>query len=211
MRSANRIARRLTSPAQGYNRRRWADCRKFFRNPFASLFAGSSREDQLAAYVIREHGAGRTIEDIMDDPYLKNRSTPEQAAAPAREPGRDPGHHRAHRQGGGARRVGTPGGSGGRPRSAGFLPVVGRRGGSLSRSPASPGGSGRRPRSAGAPERIRTSGLSLRRAALYPLSYGRGRVIVAGDPEIDTAARIRHLGRARSRGRRPRRARQRRS
>jgi len=51
---------------------------KFFRNPFASLFSGSSREDQLAAYVIREHGAGRTVEDIMDDPYLKNRSTPEQ-------------------------------------------------------------------------------------------------------------------------------------
>jgi hypothetical protein len=50
---------------------------KFFRNPFASLFAGSSREDQLAAYVIREHGSGRSIEDIMDDPYLKNRSTPE--------------------------------------------------------------------------------------------------------------------------------------
>ena len=40
--------------------------------------SGSSREDQLAAYVIREHGAGRTVEDIMDDPYLKNRSTPEQ-------------------------------------------------------------------------------------------------------------------------------------
>jgi hypothetical protein len=51
---------------------------KFFRNPFASLFSGSSREDQLAAYVVREHGTGRTIEDIMDDPYLKNRSTPEQ-------------------------------------------------------------------------------------------------------------------------------------
>jgi len=51
---------------------------KFFKNPFASLFAGSSREDQLAAYVIREHASGRSIEDIMDDPYLKNRSTPEQ-------------------------------------------------------------------------------------------------------------------------------------
>jgi hypothetical protein len=51
---------------------------KFFRNPFASLFSGSSREDQLAAYVVREHGTGRTIGDIMDDPYLKNRSTPEQ-------------------------------------------------------------------------------------------------------------------------------------
>jgi hypothetical protein len=51
---------------------------KFFRNPFASLFGRSSREDQLAAYVIREHGLGRSIEDIMDDPYLRNRSTEEQ-------------------------------------------------------------------------------------------------------------------------------------
>jgi hypothetical protein len=51
---------------------------QFFKSPFSSLFSGSSREDQLASYVIREHASGRTIEDIMDDPYLKNRSTPEQ-------------------------------------------------------------------------------------------------------------------------------------
>jgi hypothetical protein len=51
---------------------------KFFRNPFASLFTGSSRQDQLAAYVIREHGLGRSIEDILDDPYLKNRASEEQ-------------------------------------------------------------------------------------------------------------------------------------
>lgn len=47
---------------------------KFFRNPFASLFSRSSREDQLAAYVIREHKLGRTLEDILDDPYLRNRA-----------------------------------------------------------------------------------------------------------------------------------------
>jgi hypothetical protein len=47
---------------------------KFFRNPFASLFSGSSREDQLAAYVIREHKLGRTLHDILDDPYLRNRA-----------------------------------------------------------------------------------------------------------------------------------------
>jgi hypothetical protein len=51
---------------------------KFFRNPFASLFARSSREDQLAAYIIREHGLGRSIEDILDDPYLRNRASEEQ-------------------------------------------------------------------------------------------------------------------------------------
>jgi hypothetical protein len=51
---------------------------QFFKNPFGSLFARSSREDQLAAYVIREHGLGRSIEDILGDPYLRNRSTEEE-------------------------------------------------------------------------------------------------------------------------------------
>ncbi len=51
---------------------------QFFKNPFGALFARSSREDQLAAYVIREHGLGRSIEDILDDPYLRNRATEEE-------------------------------------------------------------------------------------------------------------------------------------
>jgi len=37
-----------------------------------------SKEDSLAAYVIREHRSGRSLDDILDDPYLKNRSTDEQ-------------------------------------------------------------------------------------------------------------------------------------
>lgn len=48
------------------------------RRPFESLFARSSREDQLAAYVIREHGLGRTVDEILDDPYIKNRATDSQ-------------------------------------------------------------------------------------------------------------------------------------
>jgi hypothetical protein len=48
--------------------------RSWWRNPFASLFARSSREDQLAAYVIREHRNGRSLEEILDDPYLRNRA-----------------------------------------------------------------------------------------------------------------------------------------
>jgi hypothetical protein len=46
----------------------------WWKNPFASLFSRSSREDQLAAYVIREHRTGRSLDDILDDPYLKNRA-----------------------------------------------------------------------------------------------------------------------------------------
>jgi hypothetical protein len=48
---------------------------QFFRNPFASLFARSSREDQLAAYVIREHKLGRDLGEILADPYLRNRAS----------------------------------------------------------------------------------------------------------------------------------------
>ena len=36
---------------------------------------GISKEEALAAYVVREHRGGRSLNDILDDPYLKNRST----------------------------------------------------------------------------------------------------------------------------------------
>ena len=52
----------------------------FLRNPFSFLFARSSQEDRLAAYVIREHARGRTLEDILDDPYVRNRCTREETA-----------------------------------------------------------------------------------------------------------------------------------
>ncbi|MDQ3822524.1 MAG: hypothetical protein M3321_04710 [Actinomycetota bacterium] len=48
------------------------------RSPFAFLFARSSNEDRVASYVIREHERGRTLAEILDDPYVKNRLTPEQ-------------------------------------------------------------------------------------------------------------------------------------
>ena len=39
---------------------------------------GLSKEDALAAYIVREHRAGRSLVEILDDPYLKNRATDEQ-------------------------------------------------------------------------------------------------------------------------------------
>lgn len=39
---------------------------------------GISKEEALGSYIIREHRSGRSLDDIMDDPYLKNRSTEEQ-------------------------------------------------------------------------------------------------------------------------------------
>jgi hypothetical protein len=47
---------------------------KFLRNPFAGLFGGSSRQDQLVGYIVREHKLGRSLADILDDPYIKNRA-----------------------------------------------------------------------------------------------------------------------------------------
>jgi len=44
------------------------------------LFARSSKEDRVAAYVIREHERGRSLEDILDDPFVRNRLTPAQQA-----------------------------------------------------------------------------------------------------------------------------------
>ena len=54
---------------------------------FARIFGGGrdsaehkslTKMDSLAAYVIREHRAGRPLQEILDDPYLKNRATDEQ-------------------------------------------------------------------------------------------------------------------------------------
>ena len=54
---------------------------------FSRIFGGGSDSDEhksltkmdsLAAYVIRENRAGRPLQEILDDPYLKNRATDEQ-------------------------------------------------------------------------------------------------------------------------------------
>ena len=34
----------------------------------------------MAQYVIREHHEGRSLADILDDPYVKNRCTPQEIA-----------------------------------------------------------------------------------------------------------------------------------
>jgi hypothetical protein len=50
----------------------------FLRNPFSFLFAQSSAEENVAAYVLREHGNDRRIEEILLDPYVQNRLSLEQ-------------------------------------------------------------------------------------------------------------------------------------
>ena len=51
-----------------------------FRNPFTFLFTRSSAEEHLVTYVIREHNRGRTLNEILEDRYLINRTTPSQRA-----------------------------------------------------------------------------------------------------------------------------------
>ena len=54
---------------------------------FSRIFGGGgdsdehrslTKMDSLAAYVIREHRSGRPLQEILEDPYLKNRTTDEQ-------------------------------------------------------------------------------------------------------------------------------------
>ncbi len=49
-----------------------------FRNPFSFLFARSSKEDQVVAYITREHRRGRRLADILEDRYVQNRLTKQQ-------------------------------------------------------------------------------------------------------------------------------------
>ena len=45
----------------------------FLRGPFSFLFARSSAEDRVAAYVVREHARGRGLSEILSDRYVQNR------------------------------------------------------------------------------------------------------------------------------------------
>lgn len=50
------------------------------RNPFSFLFAKSSSEEQVVAYLTREHRRGRSVTDILTDRYVQNRLSREQQA-----------------------------------------------------------------------------------------------------------------------------------
>jgi hypothetical protein len=54
--------------------------RSFVRNPFSFLFAGSGKEERIAAYIIREHERSRRLSEILEDPYIRNRCTPHEIA-----------------------------------------------------------------------------------------------------------------------------------
>ena len=49
---------------------------QFLRNPFTFLFTRSTAEERVIGYVLREHERGRSLAEILDDPYIRNRLTP---------------------------------------------------------------------------------------------------------------------------------------
>ena len=54
--------------------------RSLLKSPFSFLFAGSSKEERIAAYIIREHERGRRLSEIVEDPYIRNRATERELA-----------------------------------------------------------------------------------------------------------------------------------
>ena len=51
-----------------------------WRNPFSFLFARSRRDDYLSRYVVRECTSGRPLAEVLEDAYVRNRSTAEERA-----------------------------------------------------------------------------------------------------------------------------------
>ena len=49
-----------------------------FKNMFSFLFSRGSAEEHVARYVIREHGRGRSLNEILEDKYVQNRLTADQ-------------------------------------------------------------------------------------------------------------------------------------
>ncbi len=50
------------------------------KNPFKFLFGTTRREQYLERYVLREHRNGRQFMEILEDPYVRAWSTPEEQA-----------------------------------------------------------------------------------------------------------------------------------
>jgi len=51
-----------------------------FANPLKSLLGTNRREQYVERYVLREHGKGRPLAEVLEDPYVRAWSTPEERA-----------------------------------------------------------------------------------------------------------------------------------
>jgi hypothetical protein len=52
--------------------------REVIAGTFSFLRSGTQGEERVAQYVVREHKRGRPLHEILDDPYVTNRCTPDQ-------------------------------------------------------------------------------------------------------------------------------------
>ena len=52
----------------------------FLRNPFSFLFASKGAEERVAVYILREHKRGRSLSEVLDDPYVRNHCTDREIA-----------------------------------------------------------------------------------------------------------------------------------
>ena len=48
------------------------------RKPLSFFGTRSSTQDRVAAYLVREHERGRSVDEILADPYVTNRCSDEQ-------------------------------------------------------------------------------------------------------------------------------------
>jgi hypothetical protein len=49
-------------------------------NLFSFFGVRTTKDDQVMAYILREHARGRRISEILEDRYVQNRLSPEQQA-----------------------------------------------------------------------------------------------------------------------------------
>jgi hypothetical protein len=50
------------------------------KNPFSFFFAATKRDQYLEQYLLREYRKGRSIDEILEDPYIQGWSTPDERA-----------------------------------------------------------------------------------------------------------------------------------
>ena len=50
------------------------------RNPFSFVFAATKRDQYLEQYLLRECRKGRSIDEILEDPYIRGWSSPDERA-----------------------------------------------------------------------------------------------------------------------------------
>jgi hypothetical protein len=70
----------MASPGEARNDEAMRISMKGTKNPFAFLFVSPRREQYLVEYVGREYARGRSLREVLDDPYVRNRSTPAERA-----------------------------------------------------------------------------------------------------------------------------------